>query len=107
MEERLVSSAEKSVARRQKVTVLLLESNILRSSLGGKSGVLLGILDVDEIDLHALLGLDADDQGRTLAGSDNLMREMDGLDEKTIGTLELGNDGLGQVNEINARVGVV
>jgi hypothetical protein len=87
--------------------VVLLDSDILGSSLGGEGSVLVRILNVDEVDLHAALGLDTDNKRRTLSGGDDLMGVVDGLDEKTVSTLELLDDSLGQVGEANGRVLVV
>ena len=79
----------------------------MRSGLGRQGAVLVGVFDVDEVDLHALLGLDADDEGRTLAGSDDFVGVVDALDKETISTLKLVNDGLGKVGEADLGVLVV
>jgi hypothetical protein len=105
MEERLVGGTEKASVGRQKV--VLLDGNILGSGLGGEGSVLVRILDIDKVNLHATLGLDTDDERRTLSGGDNLMGVVDGLDEKTISTFELLDDGLGKVGEANGGVLVV
>jgi hypothetical protein len=105
VEEGLVGGTEKARVRSKKV--VLLNGDILGSSLGRESGVLVGVLNIDEVDLHAALGLDTDNEGRTLSGGDDLMGVVDGLDEKTVSTLELLDDSLGQVGETNGRVLVV
>lgn len=106
VEERLVRSAQQSVGV-QEVVLLLLEGNVLGCGLSREGSLLIGVLDIDKVDLHALLGLDANDEGRALTGSDDLMRVVDGLDQKTVGALELVNDSLGQVGEADLRVLVV
>ena len=105
VEEGLVGGTEKARVRGKKV--VLLNGDILGSSLGGEGSVLVGVLNIDEVDLHAALGLDTDNKGRTLSGGNDLMGVVDGLDEKTVSTLELLNDSLGQVGEANGRVLVV
>lgn len=105
VQKRLVGGTQKSVGV-QEVVLLLLEGNVLGGSLG-REGTLLGVLDIDEVDLHALLSLDTDDKGRTLASSDDLMRVVNGLDQQSVGTLELVNDSLGEVGEANIGVLVV
>lgn len=104
VEERLVGSRE---ARAKKSIGHLLDGDIVGGSLGGKSDVLVRVLDIDKVDLHPPLGLDTDDEGRALAGGDDLMGEVDRLDQQAIGTLELLDDGLGQLGEANVGVGVV
>ncbi|CAF3449092.1 unnamed protein product [Fusarium graminearum] len=69
--------------------------------------VLVRVLNIDEVDLHAALGLDTDDKRRTFSGGDDLMGVVDGLDEETVSTLELLDDSLGQVGEADGRVLVV
>lgn len=105
VKERLVGGGEQS-AGVEKI-VLLLEGSILRSGLGGQGVVVIGVLDVNEVDLHAAGGLDADDQGRTLASGDDLVGVVHRLDEQTVGTLKLKDDRLGEVGEANIRVLVV
>lgn len=105
VEERLVGGTEKASVGSKKV--VLLDGNILGSSLGGEGSVLVRVFNIDKVDLHATLGLDTDDERRTLSGGDNLMGVMDGLDEKTISTLELLDNGLGKVGEANGWVLVV
>lgn len=107
VEQGLVGSTEESIVRGQEVAVLLLQGNILRGGLSRESGILLRVLDVDEVNLHALLGLDTNNEGRTLAGGNDLMGVVDRLDEQTVSTLKLGNDGLGQIDEVNTGVEVV
>lgn len=96
MEERLVWGSEKSVA--------LLQGNVVRRTLGGESSTLVVVLDVDEVNLHLLLCSDTDDKGRTLAGGDNFMWVVNGLDEKTESALKLLNDSLDQRGEAEIRV---
>ena len=107
VEKRLVGSAQKTAAGREEVGGVLLESHVLRGSLGGESLVLLGVLNVDKVDLHASLGLDANDERRTLAGSDDLVRVVNGLDQQSVSTLKLLDDSLGKVGEANVGVLVV
>lgn len=95
VEKRLVGRSEKSVA--------LLQGNVVGSTLSGESGTLV-VLDIDEVDLHLLLGPDTNDKGRTLAGSDNLMGEVDRLEEQAESALELLDDGLDQAGEAQVRV---
>lgn len=92
---------------RGKEIAILLEGNSLRSSLCRESTVVLAVLDVDEIDLHAALGLDTNDQGRTLSGSNDLMGVVDRLDKQSIGTLELLDNSLDEIGETNLGVLVV
>lgn len=111
VEEALVrgtkTGAEEVVGGRQEVGGVLLESNVLGSGLGGEGSVLIGVLNVDKVDLHAALRLDTNDEGRTLTGSDNLVGVVNGLDQKTISTLKLLDNGLGQVGEPDLWVLVV
>jgi hypothetical protein len=74
-------------------------------ALGGEGGVLVVVLDIDEVDLHLLLCADTDDKGRTLAGGDDLMGVVDGLDQETERALQLLDDGLDQRRE--GQVGVL
>ena len=97
VQKRLVGRCEKVVG--------LLQSNVVRSTLGGESSVLVVVLDIDEVNLHLLLCSDTDDKGRTLAGGDDLMGVVNGLDEKTESTLEFLDDSLDQGGE--AEVGVL
>lgn len=105
VEEGLVRGTEKARVRGKKV--VLLDGDILGSSLGGEGSVLVRVLNIDKVNLHAALGLDTDNEGRTLSGGDDLMGVVDGLDEKTVSTLELLDDSLGQVGETDGRVLVV
>lgn len=105
VEEGLVGGTEKARVRGKKV--VLLDGDILGSSLGGEGSVLVRVLNIDEVDLHAALGLDTDDKRRTFSGGDDLMGVVDGLDEETVSTLELLDDSLGQVGEADGRVLVV
>lgn len=107
VQQRLVGGTEEVVAGRKEIGSVLLKSDVLGSSLGREGSILIGVLDIDEVNLHALLGLHANDEGRTLSGSDNLMGVVNGLDEKTVGTLKLLDDSLGQVGETDAGVLVV
>lgn len=94
-------------AGRSEEIAILLEGNSLRSSLCRKSTVVLAVLNVDEIDLHAALGLDTNDKGRTLSGSNDLMGVVDRLDKQSIGTLELLDNSLDEIGETNLGVLVV
>jgi hypothetical protein len=94
-------------AGRSEEIAILLEGNSLRSSLGGESTVVLTVLNVDEIDFHAALGLDTNDKGRTLSGSNDLMGVVDRLDKQSIGTLELLDNSLDEIGETNLGVLVV
>lgn len=84
----------------------LLDGNVLGGLLRRES-TLLGVLDVDKVDLHLLGGSHTDDQRGTLTGRDNLMRVVNGLDQQTESTLQLLNNGLGQDSELNIGVLVV
>ena len=106
VEQRLVGSYAQEAVRRKKTSGGLLDSNILGSSLS-RQGLIISVLDIDEIDLHALLSLDTDNEGRTLASSDDLVGVVNALDQKTIGTLELIDDGLGEIGEADSGVLVV
>jgi hypothetical protein len=105
VKEGLVGGTEKARVGSEKV--VLLDGDILGSSLGGEGGILVRVLNIDEVNLHTALGLDTDNERRTLSGGDDLMGVVDGLDEKTISTLELLDDSLGKVGEANGRVLVV
>jgi hypothetical protein len=97
VEEGLVWGSEEVVG--------LLESNVLGSSLGGESGVLVIVLNVDEVNLHLLLCSDTNDKGRTLAGGNDLMGEVNRLQEETESSLKLLDDSLDERGE--AQVGVL
>lgn len=105
MEKRLVGSAQKTVGRKE-ASGGFLESNILGGSLSGKRHIV-GVLDIDEIDLHALLSLDTDNEGRTLASSDDLVGVVNALDQKTVGALKLVDNGLGEISKADSRVLVI
>ena len=96
---------QKRLVRRCEEVVSLLESNVVGSTLCGESSVLVVVLDIDEVNLHLLLCSDTDDKGRTLAGGNDLMRVVDGLDEKTESTLELLDNSLDQRGK--AEIGVL
>ena len=107
VQQRLVRGAEQVVGRAKEVGSILLEGDILGSGLGRQSAVLIRVLHVDEVNLHAALGLDTNDKRRTLTGSNDLVRVVNGLDEKAVGTLKLQDDSLGQVGQADGRVLVV
>lgn len=96
-------SVEQALVGRSQEVVGLLEGNVLGSSFGGKRA---GItkLDVDKVNLHLSLCADTNDQRRTLAGSDDLGGEVDGLEQQTEGALELLDNGLDEGGEVNVRV---
>lgn len=71
-------------------------------SLGLDSHV--GELNVDKVNLELLLGLDTNEERRTLSGGDNLVGEVCRLDQKTVGTLELNNNELGELAEVKVLV---
>ena len=98
-------AVQKGLVRGSEEVVGLLQSNVVGGALGGEGGVLVVVLDIDEVDLHLLLCSDTNDKGRTLAGGDDLMGVVDGLDQKTKGTLQLLDDGLDERGE--AEVGVL
>jgi len=100
VEERLVGG---ETGDREEV-VALLERDVVAGTLGGESLAILGVLDVDEVNLHLLGGLDTDNKGRTLAGGDNLAGEVDALHQKTKGTLQLLDDGLDEAGEVEVGV---
>ena len=97
VQERLVRGSEQVVG--------LLQRDVVRGALSGESSTLVVVLDIDEVDLHLLLCSYTDDEGRTLAGRNDLMGVVNGLEEKTKGTLELLDDGLDERGE--AQVGVL
>jgi hypothetical protein len=107
VQEGLVRGTEKGVFGGQKVASVLLKSDVLGGSLGRECTSLITVLHVDEIDLHAALSLDADDERRTLSGGNDLVGVVNGLDKKTVSTLKLLDDGLGQVGETDVGVLVV
>lgn len=84
----------------------LLGGRILGGLFGGKDTVF-GIFHIHKIDLHLLGGLDTDDQGRALTGSDHLMGVVDRLHQQAKCTLELLDDGLCQDCEFNVGVLVI
>lgn len=106
VEQGLVGSRQHGGVGGQEVVRSLLEGSVLRGGLGGQS-TLLRVLDIDKVNLHALLGLDTNDEGRTLTGSDNLVGVVNRLDQQTVSTLELVDDGLGEVDEAEGGVLVV
>lgn len=99
VEQALIWGSKEAVAR-------LLEGDVLGGLLG-RERTILTELDIDEINLHFLGGADTNDQGRTLAGGDDLVGVVNGLHEKTEGALELLDDGLGQGGEVDAWVLIV
>lgn len=58
-----------------------------------------GKLDIDEINLELLLGLDTDQERRTTAGSNNLIGVVGGLEDEGERTLEFRKDGLDEFRE--------
>ena len=102
-----LGAVQQGLVRRSKEACgRLLGSHVLGGLLRRKDTVF-GIFNIDKIDLHLLGGLHTDDQGRTLAGSNDFMGVVDGLQQQTKGTLELLDDGLGQNCELNIGVLVV
>lgn len=95
---------KKALVRGSEEVVALLQGSVVGGALSGKGGVLVVVLDIDKVDLHLLLGADADDKGRTLAGGDDLMGVVDGLDQETKGALQLLDDGLDERGEAEVRV---
>ena len=87
-----------------KKVVAPLQSDVVAGGLSREGLTILSVLDVDEVNLHLLGGLDTDDEGRTLAGSDDLTGEVHALHEKTESTLQLLNDGLDQAGEVEVGV---
>ena len=104
VEERLVGGGEASAKKGARV---LLYGHVVGSSLGRKGSVLIGVLDVDEIDLHSPLSLDADDKGRSLASCDDLVGVVHRFDQQTVSTLKLLNDSLGKIGKANTLILVV
>lgn len=98
---------KEALVGRSKQRVCLLDGHILGCTLSGQSLALLGVLDVYEVDLHLLRRLDTDDERGTLAGSNDLMWVVDGLQQKTESALKLLDDGLCKDGEINVRMLVV
>ncbi len=104
VEEGLVGGAEKAIGRQEVVPSRLLDGNILGGGLSRQGAVLVGVLNVHEIDLHALLGLNTNDERGALARGDNLVRVVHALDQQAVGALKLVDDGLGEVGEADAGV---
>ena len=96
-------AVEQTLVGRSQEVVGLLEGNVLGSSFGGKRASI-AKLDIDEVNLHLSLCADTNDQGRTLAGSDNLRGEVDRLEQQTEGALKLLDDGLDEGGEVDVRV---
>lgn len=96
-------AVKQALVRRSQEVVGLLESNVLGSSFGGKRASI-AKLDIDKVNLHLSLCADTNDQGRTLAGSDNFRGEVDRLEQQTEGALELLDDGLDEGCEVNVGV---
>jgi len=69
-------AVEQALVRRSKEVVGLLQCDVLGSSLSGERAILTE-LNIDKVDLHLSLCADTNDQGRTLAGSDNFGGEVD------------------------------
>lgn len=84
----------------------LLEGRVLGSLLSGE-GTVLGVLDVDKVDLHLLGSAHTNDQGRALAGGNDLMGIVDRLEQQTKSALELADDGLGEGGEVDVGVQAV
>lgn len=107
VQKRLVGGTQKSTVRGEEV-LLLLKSHVLRRSFGGKGGAaVVTKLDVDKVNLHTARSLDTNDERRTLAGSDDLVGVVDGLDQQSVGTLKLLNNSLGKLSKANGLVLVV
>lgn len=106
VEQRLVGGCQHGSVGGQEVVRGLLEGSVLGGSLGGESALLV-VLDIDEVNLHALLGLDTNNEGRTLTGGHNLVGVVNGLDQQTVSTLKLVDDGLRKVDKAQGGVLVV
>lgn len=100
-------AVEKRLVRGSEQVVAPLQGNVLRGALGREGSVLVSVLNIDEVDLHLLLGADTHDQGRSLAGSNHLVGVVHRLHEQTKGTLELLDDRLGELHEAEVRVLIV
>lgn len=100
VEERLVGGE----AGDGKKVVASLEGNVVAGGLSREGLAVLSVLDIDEVNLHLLGGLDTDDERRTLTGSDNLTGEVHTLHQKTESTLQLLHDSLDQAGEVEVRV---
>ena len=87
-----------------KKVVAPLQGDVVAGGLRGEGLAILSVLDIDEVNLHLLGGLDTDDERRTLAGSDNLTGEVHALHEKTESTLQLLDNSLDQAGEVEVRV---
>ncbi|KAG9527140.1 isomerising glucosamine-fructose-6-phosphate aminotransferase, partial [Aureobasidium melanogenum] len=96
-------AVEQALVRRSKEVVGLLQSDVLGGSFGRERASITK-LNVNKVNLHLSLCADTNDQGRTLAGSDNLGGEVDGLEQKTKGALELLDDGLYEGGEVDVGV---
>jgi hypothetical protein len=73
-------------------------------ALSRESTTLVVVLNIDEVNLHLLLCPHTNDEGRTLAGSDNLMGVVDRLDQKTESSLKLLDHGLDESREAQVWV---
>lgn len=104
VEERLVGGCK---AGTEKSAGVVLDRNVMRGSFGREGGSLLRVLDVDEVDLHPPLRLDANDERGTLTSSNNFMGIMHRLDQQAVSALKLLDDGLGKIGEANALILVI
>lgn len=107
MQERLVGGPEQTVGRRKEIRGILLQGHILRSSFGRERGVVISVLDVNKVNLHTSLSLDTNDEGRALAGGNNLVWVVNRLDQQTVSSLKLLDYCLGQVGEADLRVLII
>lgn len=91
---------QRFVRRSKKTRSGLLDCDILRGLLRGKR-LVLRIFNVDKVHLHLPRGPHTDDEGRSLAGRNDLMGEVNRLNKETKSTLELLHDSLCEDSEVN------
>ena len=65
-----------------------------------------GKLDIDEINLELLLGLDTDQERRTTTGGDNFVRIVGGLEDECEGALKLLQHSLDKLSEAETLIGL-
>ena len=94
------------VGRSQQTGGRLLESDVLGGLLRGKRAIFREF-DIDKVHLHLLGGAHTDDQGRTLAGRNDLMGVVNRLEQQTESAFQLLDHRLGEDGELNVRVLVV
>ncbi len=105
-EQRLVCGRHDVACAQEVSNARLLEGSILGCLLCWQWGVL-GVLDIDKVHLHWLVGANTDDQWGTLSCCDDLVGVVNRLHQKAKGALQLLDDSLGKVGEVDRWVLVV